>query len=62
MVRVARLELDKVEVMDYDQDVDDWIARAVQSADEATQARELIADAIGTWKFGGKWSGDGLAR
>src|SRR5262245_3674688 len=50
-IRVAGLELEKVEAIDYDQDVEDWIARAVQSADEATRARKLIADAIGTRKF-----------
>jgi SAM-dependent methyltransferase len=54
MVRIAGLELDKVDAIDYEQDVEDWIARAEQSADAATQARELIADAIGTRKFGGK--------
>jgi hypothetical protein len=54
MVRIAGLELDKVDAIDYEQDVEDWIARAEQSADAATQARELIADATGTRKFGGK--------
>jgi SAM-dependent methyltransferase len=54
MIRIAGLELDKVDAIDYEQDVEDWIARAEQSADAATQARELIADASGTRKFGGK--------
>ena len=54
MLRVAGLEVDKIEAIDYEQDVDDWIARAAQSVDEATRARKLIAEAIGTRKFGGK--------
>src|SRR5262245_39407127 len=54
MVGLARLELDKVEMLDYDQEVEDWIARAEQSAADATQARELIVAAIGTRKFGAK--------
>jgi len=53
-IRVAGLELDKVEAIDYNQDVEDWMARAAQSADAATRARKLIAEAIGTRKFGGK--------
>jgi len=53
-LRVSGLELDKVEAIDYDQDVEDWMTRAAQSADEATRARKLIAEAIGTRKLGGK--------
>jgi ubiquinone/menaquinone biosynthesis C-methylase UbiE len=53
-IRVAGLELDKVAAIDYDQDVEDWMARAAQSAGEATRARKLIAEAIGTRKFGAK--------
>jgi hypothetical protein len=53
-IRVAGLELDTVEAIDYDQDVEDWMTRAAQSAGEATRARTLIAEAIGTRKFGGK--------
>jgi hypothetical protein len=41
---------DKVETIDYDQDAEDWIARAEQSADDAERARQLIAAAIGTRK------------
>jgi hypothetical protein len=54
IIRTAGLELDKVDAIDYEQDVEDWIARAEQSADAATRARELIVDASGTRKFGGK--------
>src|SRR5262249_33482942 len=54
MIGLAGLELDKVEMVDYDQDVADWIARAEQSADDAAQARKLITAAISTRKFGGK--------
>jgi ubiquinone/menaquinone biosynthesis C-methylase UbiE len=54
IIRIAGLELDKVDAIDYEQDVEDWIARAEQSADAATRARELIAGAKGTRKFGGK--------
>ena len=59
MVGLAGLELDKIETMDYAQDVEDWIARAEQSADDAKQARQLIAAAIGTRKFGAQ---EGVAR
>ncbi len=48
------LQVDKIETIDYDLDVEDWIARAEQSADDAQRARQLIAAAIGTRKFGGK--------
>jgi len=61
-IRVAGLELDRVEAIDYDQDVEDWMARAAQSTDEAARARQLIAEASGTRKFGAKkvWrDGDG---
>ena len=54
MLRVAGLEIDKVEAIDYDQDVEDWMARAAQSADDATRARNMIAEAIGTRRFGSK--------
>jgi SAM-dependent methyltransferase len=54
ILRLTGLELDKVDALDYEQDAEDWIARAEQSTDDATQARELIAAAIGTRKFGGK--------
>jgi SAM-dependent methyltransferase len=59
-IRFAGLELDKIDAIDYDQDVEDWIARAAQSAGEATCARKLIAEAIGTRKFGAKrvWRGE----
>jgi len=53
-IRVAGLELDRVEAIDYVQDVEDWMARAAQSTDEAARARRLIAEAIGTRKFGAK--------
>lgn len=53
-IRVAGLELDKVDAIDYDQDVEDWMARATQSEGEATRARKLIAEAVGTRKFGAK--------
>jgi SAM-dependent methyltransferase len=58
---LAGLQVDKVELLDYDLDVEDWIARAEQSADNAKQARELIAAAIGTRRFGGKkvWRDEG---
>ena len=61
MLGLAGLELDKVETIDYDQDAEDWIARAEQSADDAKQARQLIAAAIGTRKFGAKkvWRDEG---
>jgi ubiquinone/menaquinone biosynthesis C-methylase UbiE len=54
MLGLAGFELDKVETIDYHQDAEDWIARAEQSADDAKQARQLIAAAIGTRKFGAK--------
>ena len=42
------------QVLSYDQDVEDWMARAAQSTDQAARARRLIAEAIGTRKFGAK--------
>ena len=39
MLGLAGLEIDKVETLDYEQDVEDWIARAEQSADDAKQVR-----------------------
>src|SRR5262245_14658010 len=51
---LAGLELDQIETVDYDQEVEDWIARAEQPAADATQARELIVAAIETRKFGAK--------
>jgi hypothetical protein len=61
MLGLAGFQLDKVETIDYDQDVEDWIARAEQFADEAKQTRQLIAATIGTRKFGGKkvWRDEG---
>ena len=61
MLGLAGLQFDTVETIDYDLDLEDWIARAEQSADDAKQARQLIADAIGTRKFGGKkvWRDEG---
>jgi SAM-dependent methyltransferase len=54
MIGLAGLELEKVETVDYDQEVEDWIARAEQCAADAKQVHELISAAIGTRKFGGK--------
>jgi hypothetical protein len=54
MLGRAGLELDQVETIDYDQELEDWIARAEQSADDAKQVRQLIGAAIGTRKLGGK--------
>jgi len=53
-IRIAGLELDKMDAIDYEQDVEDWLARAEQSAKAATRARQLIAGARGTRKFGAK--------
>lgn len=60
IIRLAGLEIDRVDTIDYEQDVEDWIARAEQSADAATRARELIVAATGTPMFGGKrvWRDD----
>src|SRR5258708_5356219 len=54
LLGLVGLQVDKIETIDYDRDVEDWIARAEQSADDAQRARQLIAAAIGTRKFGGK--------
>ena len=54
LLGLVGLQVDKIETIDYDLDVEDWIARAEQSADDAQRARQLIAAAIGTRKFGGK--------
>jgi ubiquinone/menaquinone biosynthesis C-methylase UbiE len=54
LVGLAGLEVERVETIEYELDLDDWIARAEQSAEEAKRARELIAGAIATRKFGGK--------
>jgi SAM-dependent methyltransferase len=54
MAGLAGLQVDDVETIDYELEVEDWIARADQSAEGATRARELIASAIGSHRFGGK--------
>ena len=51
---LAGFEADHVETVDYELDVEDWIARAEQSEDEASRARARIAAAVGTARFGGK--------
>jgi hypothetical protein len=53
VVRLAGFDLDRVDTTDLELDVDDWIARAEQSPDEARQVRELLADTVGTSQFGG---------
>lgn len=53
-VGLAGLDAEKLDAIEYAQDVDDWIARAEQPRAGAAQARELIAHAIGTRKMGGK--------
>jgi SAM-dependent methyltransferase len=54
VVGLAGFDLDRVDTTDLELDVDDWIARAEQSPDEARQTRELLADTIGTRRFGGR--------
>jgi SAM-dependent methyltransferase len=51
---LAGFEADHVETVDYELDVEDWIARAEQREDEASRARARIAAAVGTARFGGK--------
>ena len=57
---LAGLVADRLETIDYDIDVHDWIARADQPAEDARKTRELLADAIGTRRFGGRrvWRDD----
>ena len=61
MLGLAGLELDKIETINYNQDAEDSIACAEQSADDAQQARQMIVAAIGTRKFGAKkvWRDEG---
>ena len=57
---LAGLLADRLETIDYDIDVDDWIARADQPAEDAREARDLLAHAIGTRRFAGRrvWRDD----
>jgi SAM-dependent methyltransferase len=50
----ARLDADRLDTMDYELEVEDWISRAEQSPEQARGARERIAAALGTRRFGGK--------
>jgi hypothetical protein len=50
----AGLDVRSVAAIDYAIDVDDWIARAEQTADEAREARALLEAAIGNRRFGGR--------
>jgi SAM-dependent methyltransferase len=54
VVGLAGFELDRVNTTELELDVDDWIARAAQSSDEARRAHELLVDAVGTRRFGGR--------
>jgi SAM-dependent methyltransferase len=53
-IGLAGLEVNRVETIDYELDVEDWIARAESSAEDAARARTFIAEALGTRRFGGK--------
>lgn len=50
----AGLDADRLETLDFELDVEDWIARAEQAKEQADEARALIAHALGTRRFGGK--------
>ena len=50
----AGLDADRLDTMDYDLDVEDWISRAEQSPEQGRAVRERIAAALGTRQFGGK--------
>jgi len=50
----AGLDVERVEGIDYELDVDDWIARAEQTPAEAALARAGIEASVGTRRFGGK--------
>jgi SAM-dependent methyltransferase len=54
VIGLAGFDLDRVDTAGLELDVDDWIARAEQSPDEARRVRELLADAVGTRRFGGR--------
>lgn len=54
LIGKSGLEADRLETIDYELDVDDWIARADQSKEEAAKARAMIAAALGSRRFGGK--------
>ncbi len=50
----AGFDLDRVETVDYEIDVEDWIARAEQSPAQAAEARALLDASVGTRRFGGR--------
>jgi SAM-dependent methyltransferase len=50
----AGLDADRLDTMDYELDVEDWMSRAEQSPEQARGAHERIAAALGTRRFGGK--------
>jgi ubiquinone/menaquinone biosynthesis C-methylase UbiE len=54
LIGKAGLEADRLETIDYELDVEDWISRAEQTKEQAAKAREMIAAALGTRRFGGK--------
>ena len=50
----AGLDADRLDTIDYDLDVEDWLSRAEQSPEQAREARERIAAAVETRRFGGR--------
>jgi SAM-dependent methyltransferase len=50
----AGLDAARMDAMDFEIEVEGWIARAEQTREAAEEARRLIAAAEGTRRFGGK--------
>ncbi len=50
----AGLDADRLDTMDYELDLEDWLSRAEQSPEQAQGAQVRIAAALGTPRFGGK--------
>jgi SAM-dependent methyltransferase len=54
IIGVSGFDLHRVDTTELELDVDDWIARAEQTPDEARRVRELLGDTVGTRRFGGR--------
>ncbi len=50
----ALFDVERVETTDFEQEVDDWIARADQDPADADEARRMMAAAVGTRRLGGR--------
>lgn len=54
LVGLAGLQVTAVDTIDHEQDLDDWLARANPTAEEADEVRCLVRAAVGTTLLGGR--------